>query len=110
MYQGLLRGMTTVAIKIVSSKSAEQQARFLREIAILRACHDPHIVRFLGAHVRQHVMLLAMEYMPGGDLYRAIARDHAGSFRWYSRWAHCPALFQPYSALFSLPRYPSSLP
>lgn len=74
-----------VAVKVVSSHSAKQQARFTREIATLRACHNPHIVQFLGACMHMNQTLLVMQYMPGGDLYSKLADDTTGMYNWYQR-------------------------
>jgi hypothetical protein len=87
VFKGTLHGTTDVAIKIATHQSAKQTARFVREIATLRACLDPNIVRFLGASLQQSQTLLVMEYMPGGDLYRRIALDDAGEYLWYRRGA-----------------------
>lgn len=44
--------MAPVAIKKLRDQSPEQQAAFLREMAILRACHgNRHIVPFVGASI-----------------------------------------------------------
>ncbi len=44
--------MAPVAIKKLRDQSPEQQAQFLREMAILRACHgNRHIVPFVGASI-----------------------------------------------------------
>jgi serine/threonine protein kinase len=87
VYKGILHGVREVAVKVAVNKSPQQTARFLQEIAILRACHDPGIVRFLGATVQQSQTLLVMEYMPGGDLYNQIKNDSDGEFLWYQRGA-----------------------
>ena len=50
VFKGTLHGTVDVAIKIATHQSAKQTARFVREIATLRACLDPNIVRFLGRH------------------------------------------------------------
>lgn len=78
--------MRDVAIKVVNNPDARQQARFVREIMMLKACHDPNIVQFLGAAIHEDQTLLVMTYMPGGDLYGQIAKDDAGNFRWSKRY------------------------
>ena len=85
MFLGLLFGAQQVAIKVVHSHTPKQQARFVREINVLRSCHDPNIVQFLGASVRGQQTLLIMQYMPGGDLFKQIAQDSEGQFSWYRR-------------------------
>ena len=52
VYKGQLAGGAEVAVKVLADMSSERaQEDFLHEIAVLRACHDPHIVQFLGAVV-----------------------------------------------------------
>lgn len=92
MYLGVLYGMRDVAIKVVNNPDAKQQARFVREIMMLKACHDPNIVQFLGAAIHREQTLLVMSYMPGGDLYAQIAKDISGDFRWQQRYGfHAPS-------------------
>ena len=85
MYLGVLYGVREVAIKVVNNPDKKQQARFVREIEMLKACHDPNIVQFLGAAIHKEQTLLVMTYMPGGDLHKQIAKDEAGIFRWRQR-------------------------
>lgn len=85
VYKGSLHGMTDVAVKVASKQHPKHVARFVREVLILKACHDPHIVRFLGASLEGQRTMLAMEYMPNGDLFTRIAEDTAGDLLWYSR-------------------------
>lgn len=44
--------------------------------------------RFLGASIQPEQTLLAMEVMPGGDLFSQIKEDRVGFFRWHQRC--CP--------------------
>lgn len=63
------------------------QHHILRERAAPAACF-----RFLGAaHTQEGLALLVMEYMPGGDLYRAIQRNPK-AFSWHNR---CEAWLPP---------------
>lgn len=81
MYLGFL-GVREVAVKIATGNSAAQKERFLHEILILKGCRDPSIVQFLGASVNEDQIVCVMEFMPGGDLYKAIAGDVDGCFLW----------------------------
>jgi hypothetical protein len=42
--------------------------------------------RFLGASIQPEQTLLAMEVMPGGDLFSQIKEDMVGFFRWQQRY------------------------
>ena len=90
MYLGVLYGIREVAIKVINHPDAKQQARFVREIMMLKACHDPSIVQFLGAAIHHEQTLLVMMYMPNGDLHRQIAKDTPGQFRWQQRCVPFP--------------------
>ena len=53
VYAGLLNGVQEVAVKVVTSNTKEQQRRFLREIALLKACLGPQHCAILGSlHTR----------------------------------------------------------
>lgn len=87
VYKGTL-GLRTVAIKVVHSRSEEQQALFVQEIARLRVLRDPNIVMFLGASLQASRTVLVMEYLPGGNLWDALGKDvieHEGDrqLQWY---------------------------
>ena len=88
VYKGQL-GFRPVAVKVVTSMSKESQRGFVREIALLRACHDPNIVMFLGASIQQDRTLLVMQYMAHGNLWQALLGGVKGllpsDFRWYRR-------------------------
>ena len=86
MYLGVLYGVRDVAIKVINNPDAKQQARFVREIMMLKACHDPNIVQFLGAAIDKEQTLLVMTYMSGGDLLHQIRNDREGNFRWHQRY------------------------
>lgn len=54
VYKARLDGMSDVAIKIMQPESAHQldhKRKFYKEIEILRACRDRHVVGFVGAFV-----------------------------------------------------------
>ena len=84
VYKGLL-GVQNVAIKVVNNPNPRHQKRFVQEIATLRACHDPHIVMFLGASIQEGQTLLVMQYMERGNLWEALANDTQDELRWHKR-------------------------
>ena len=84
VYKGML-GFQNVAIKVVINPNPRHQKRFVHEIATLRACHDPHIVMFLGASIQEGQTLLVMQYMERGNLWEALANDTQDEFRWHRR-------------------------
>lgn len=105
VYRGLLRGVQVVAIKVFNdgpqytSDSSHERLETLQvlkqqretlirqEIAVLKSCRDHNIVQFVGACIQREQTMLITEFMEGGDLYHAIARDTLGRFAWYRRSA-----------------------
>jgi len=57
----------------------------VKEILLLKACHHPNVIQFLGASMQADRTLLVMEYMIGGDLLNQIKHDSRGHFRWHKR-------------------------
>ena len=55
----------TCAVKTILEGSRREQARFLREIKLLRIMHSQHITRYMGWSVCPEGFVLLMEYMPG---------------------------------------------
>lgn len=47
MYKAVLGGVQTVAVKVLQGQEPGEQAKFCREVAILRSCRNSHIVQFL---------------------------------------------------------------
>ncbi|KAL0034790.1 hypothetical protein WJX77_007383 [Trebouxia sp. C0004] len=105
VYRGLLRGVQVVAVKVFNdgpqytSDSSQERLQTLQvlkqqretlvrqEIAVLKSCRDHNIVQFVGACIQRNQTMLITEFMEGGDLYHAIARDTLGRFAWYRRSA-----------------------
>ncbi|DBB18025.1 hypothetical protein WJX82_008169 [Trebouxia sp. C0006] len=103
VYRGLLRGVQVVAVKVFNdgpqytSDSSQERLQTLQvlkqqretlirqEIAVLKSCRDHNIVQFVGACIQREQTMLITEFMEGGDLYHAIARDTLGRFAWYRR-------------------------
>lgn len=44
-------------MKKLLSSAKEEVESFIKEMAILRACHDPHVVQFLGACLEEVIRL-----------------------------------------------------
>jgi serine/threonine protein kinase len=68
---------TEVALKMMGAGLAHDPpavSRFLREIALLRDLHHPHIVRVLDAGMHLGVPWFAMELVAGEDLRKRLAR------------------------------------
>ena len=51
-----------------------------------------NIVQFLGAALAGDQIMLVTEYMPRGDLWRALSQDSANHFSWRSTCAPHPRL------------------
>ncbi|KAK9821949.1 hypothetical protein WJX81_001503 [Elliptochloris bilobata] len=81
VYRGVWNEVQPVAIKTLLNQTAAQQARFLREIALLRSCRSVHVVQFLGACIAPSgCTMLVTELMEGGALHDAI---HASVVTWH---------------------------
>ncbi|GAB4818221.1 hypothetical protein N2152v2_005267 [Parachlorella kessleri] len=87
VYQGLLNGITPVAVKILHRDAQrDAMADLANEVEILKACQHPSIVQFLGACLQSQWLMLVTEFMPGRDLARSITLPQ---FRWYARGRRC---------------------
>ena len=71
------------AVKILKAGLSCQQAQLLHEIKIMERCVSAYIVRFLGYSISDGLLILLMEFMPGGTLFKALEEGEA--FRWYNR-------------------------
>ena len=66
MYKALLGGVQTVAVKVVGGQhDPAGQARFCREVAILRSCRAANVVMFCGACVAGTRTMIVCEFMEG---------------------------------------------
>lgn len=82
----VLRGMVwneEAALKTVKGGSPSEHARLLHEIKILESCRSRHIVQFFGYSICADGLLLCMEFLPGGNLYRSLGSDN--EFQWWNR-------------------------
>ncbi|KAK9868509.1 hypothetical protein WJX84_010693 [Apatococcus fuscideae] len=79
VYKGKYRGVQDVAVKVVDSPDPKAQARFVIEIATLRALRDPHIVMFLAAGGPALAGMAGVKTSCRG-LPRGVAYLHAASY------------------------------
>ena len=84
VYKGVWQGNTPVAVKFVTGHSPKEQQRFRNEVAILKSLRHVNIVQFLGASLTGDQIMLVTEYMPRGDLWRALSQDSTHHFSWGS--------------------------
>ena len=82
VYKGVWNGNTPVAVKFVTGHSPKEQQRFRNEVAILKSLRHVNIVQFLGASLTGDQIMLVTEYMPRGDLWRALSQDSTHHFSW----------------------------
>jgi serine/threonine protein kinase len=86
---------TPVAIRVVETPEPQDLEQFHNELEIMRACHHPNVVAFLGSHIQPEKTILLMEYCSEGDLCSAIGKDRSKQFRWANR--HAPPPYLPKS-------------
>eukprot|EP00884_Botryococcus_braunii_P015478 jgi/Botrbrau1/2613/Bobra.145_1s0034.2 len=85
VYRAMLQGSTPVAVKFVSGHSPKEQSRFKNEVDILKGLRHTNIVQFLGASFAGGQIMLVTEFLPRGDLWRALSNDTKHVFSWYNR-------------------------
>jgi serine/threonine protein kinase len=85
VYRAMLQGSTPVAVKFVSGHSPKEQSRFKNEVEILKGLRHTNIVQFLGASFAGGQIMLVTEFLPRGDLWRALSNDNKHIFSWYNR-------------------------
>jgi serine/threonine protein kinase len=73
------RSQTLVAVKVLPPKRAKEEerllVRFRREMEICRKVSHPHITRTFEAGVHEGVNYIAMEFIPGRNLYKLVTED-----------------------------------
>lgn len=84
-----------VAVKLVEGISEEESKLLLNEVNVLRKASHPGVVRLLGVCVEPMRMALVLEYLPGGDLAKAISSGKFGP-------EHLEACLIAYLLLFAL--------
>ncbi|KAJ4786516.1 hypothetical protein LUZ62_037762 [Rhynchospora pubera] len=77
LYHGTYHGHD-VAIKFLRSEHLNNslEVEFLQEVSILRNVDHANIVRFFGACTNRPDFCIVTEYMPGGNLYDYLHKDH----------------------------------
>ncbi|CAN0892169.1 Serine/threonine-protein kinase STY17, partial [Linum grandiflorum] len=77
LYRGVYLGQD-VAIKILRSEhlTASQLDEFAQEVSILREVQHVNVVQFIGACTKSPHLRIVTEYMPGGNLYDYLHRNH----------------------------------
>jgi len=75
------RDLKLVALKILPPKKAREEqrylARFQREMVLSQRVSHPHLAQALEAGVYQGVNYIAMEYIPGRNLYKLVSQEGA---------------------------------
>jgi hypothetical protein len=80
VYKAVLDGTQPVAVKKLLRSDGALDAKFLREIAILKECHSTQVVQFLGACLTPGCTMLVTELLAGGSLHDML---RVGRFAWY---------------------------
>jgi serine/threonine protein kinase len=75
------RDLKLIALKILPPKKAREEqrylARFQREMVLSQRVSHPHLAQALEAGVYQGVNYIAMEYIPGRNLYKLVSQEGA---------------------------------
>ena len=71
------------AVKLLKCGKSSEQAQLLHETKMMERCVSAHIVLFLGYSKSNGILLLLMEFMPGGTLFKALGEGV--EFQWYNR-------------------------
>lgn len=88
VYKALRSGVSEVAVKVLKEGQSERQrSEFMKEVAILKGCHDQNIVQFLGVCQKDaDTTWLVTEFMLGGDLYHALSKLQGNEqYGWYRK-------------------------
>ncbi|KAJ7006450.1 hypothetical protein NC653_005718 [Populus alba x Populus x berolinensis] len=78
LYRGVYFGQD-VAIKMFRSEQLNdtQEEEFAQEVAILREVQHRNVVRFIGACTKSPHLCIVTEFMPGGNLYDYLHKNHS---------------------------------
>ncbi|KAK9843038.1 hypothetical protein WJX74_005997 [Apatococcus lobatus] len=85
VYKGIMNRSVAVAIKSILNPTMRAKMEFVNEMAMLMNLRHQNIVQCLGAVIDRKNLLLVMELMPRGDLFRNLQRDREGVLRWHKR-------------------------
>jgi len=73
------RDLKLVALKVLPPKRAREEqrylARFQREMTLSQRVSHPHLAQTLEAGVCQGINYIAMEYIPGRNLYKLVSQE-----------------------------------
>ncbi|XP_061361986.1 probable leucine-rich repeat receptor-like serine/threonine-protein kinase At3g14840 [Gastrolobium bilobum] len=72
VYKGTLSDGTIVAVKQLSSKSAQGNREFINEIGMISALQHPNLVKLYGFCMEKDQLLLIYEYMENNSLANAL--------------------------------------
>nr|XP_043623484.1 probable LRR receptor-like serine/threonine-protein kinase At1g07650 isoform X2 [Erigeron canadensis] len=92
VYRGALLDGTLIAVKQLSSKSAQGNREFVNEIGMIAGIQHPNIVRLHGCCVEGNHRLLVYEYMENNSLAQALFehdKSNKMEINWASRYRIC---------------------
>ncbi|XP_047169232.1 probable leucine-rich repeat receptor-like serine/threonine-protein kinase At3g14840 [Vigna umbellata] len=91
VYKGTLSDGTTIAVKMLSSKSKQGNREFINEIGLISALQHPCLVKLYGCCVEGNQLLLVYEYLENNSLAHALFRNEESCLRldWPTRHKIC---------------------
>ncbi|BAT93303.1 hypothetical protein VIGAN_07224700 [Vigna angularis var. angularis] len=91
VYKGTLSDGTTIAVKMLSSKSKQGNREFINEIGLISALQHPCLVKLYGCCVEGNQLLLVYEYLENNSLAHALFRNEESCLRldWPTRYKIC---------------------
>ncbi|XP_052726266.1 probable leucine-rich repeat receptor-like serine/threonine-protein kinase At3g14840 isoform X2 [Vigna angularis] len=81
VYKGILSDGTTIAVKMLSSKSKQGNREFINEIGLISALQHPCLVKLYGCCVEGNQLLLVYEYLENNSLAHALFRNEESCLR-----------------------------
>lgn len=73
--QGKLIAVKQVSLDTSEPKAADREySRLQDEVELLKTLNHGNIVGFLGTSLRQHIVSIFMEYVPGGSIASVLHR------------------------------------
>ncbi|XP_014523064.1 probable leucine-rich repeat receptor-like serine/threonine-protein kinase At3g14840 isoform X2 [Vigna radiata var. radiata] len=91
VYKGILSDGTTIAVKMLSSKSKQGNREFINEIGLISALQHACLVKLYGCCVEGNQLLLVYEYLENNSLAHALFRNEESCLRldWPTRYKIC---------------------